>query len=508
MDAVDIKDRPLRYIFSAAGFIVATSALLSNKLHFVTLQRLSNRLMSNAVMRGLLQRHPLSWYLLGLMGFSATLAGLNTGAIGPAAAITLLLAALVWLDLGLAEVTRYPDSVAEILGRCQRTWVHRLTPALRDAKQIVLIRHIVDLLVVCCALLGCFICCAALEQPAWLLLLPAHLVYIRANGLWQEIVHIDSHTRFMRPRREPATSRHHVLRVLQWLFDWVLSQYFGMFPYWYMTEHIGLHHPEVNSPRDVETLCWYDRTNFMHFAEFSSRVTLHTLSGYGMYGYLLATGRRRYAVIALLGAIAHAITILACFQISAPLGTWLALSSLGFGYSLSIIAISDHGLADPDEPGDVFRNSFNMQWTLDDHGQYGGRYHLTHHLNPAPTWGDRTTALAQHHNATVAADNDSILLHGLAYPDDLLRAFWSADPDFLYRYVISVGGQRPTLSAWRSIFATRVRPRAARQPSAAIHRLSALMAQLATWHIPPPDAPVSGAGTPLSNGSPVAHREA
>jgi hypothetical protein len=308
---------------------------------------------------------------------------------------------------------------------------------------------------------------------------------VRANGFWQEIIHIDSHTRFMKPRNGVRDGKQS-LQLVRWLSDWALAQFFGMFPYWYITEHVGNHHPEINSPADVEAIGHYDRTNFFDFANLCGRLIGNTTTGWGMYRYLLAANRRHYVVLAAAGAIGHAATVAITLYWSAPLGTWLIITSLGFGFSLSVIAVSDHGLADPQCPGDVYTNSYNVLWTLDDHGQYGAKYHLTHHLNPAPTWGPRTDALAKQHQETIFREKGAIVFHPFAYPDDLLKAFWRDDADFLYPYLVRVGGSTPTLLEWRSLFAQRVRPARATSQPAWIRVVSRAVARLTTSHIPPP----------------------
>ena len=471
-------------IVAAFGLLVAVFFLLANKVHSQTLARATEILFRWKALAACIRHAPLLACTIALAGFSIGLWAIHA-TLPLIPAYFLIGAATLCLDGGIAELASFPAVLSKTLERARASWVRFLEPALRDRQQIVLVYHIASLTSVVALLLACFAILEALSVSTWALLLPAAILYLRANGFWQEIIHIDSHTRFMRPRNA-GNARRHVLRFVQWSSDWVLSQFFGMFPRWYLTEHVGNHHPEVNAPGDVETLCYYDRTNFFDFAKLCGRLVANTTTGWGMYRYLIAKNRRRYALLAAWGAAGHAITILVAYYFCAPLGTWLSISSLGFGFSLSLIALSDHGLADPEHPGDIFRNSYNVLWTLDDHGQYGARYHLTHHLNPAPTWGPRTDALARKHQETVFHENESILFHAFAYPDDLLRAFWTDDADFLYPYVVRVGRGRPTRAEWQALFARRIRPIDAPSAPAWVRRVSGMMSRLAAFHIPPP----------------------
>lgn len=475
-----------RLPIACVGFVIATSVLLVSKLHALTLGALSARMAQHTSLPSLVHQAPLAVSLLALSLFSALLYAPAVGAASIATGFLALSLVLLVLDYALAELLKFPDSLEQIERRCARTWVRHLRPSLRDATQIVLVRHIVDIGALVFGLLLAFAAARLAGRSPWLLIVPAALIYLRGNGLWQEIIHIDSHTRFLTPRRADHSAASAVLRAVRWSSDWVISQFFGMFPYWYATEHIGNHHPEVNSPRDVESLCSYDRTSYIDFCAFVTRIVFHTLTGVGMYRYLHAHRKTRFIQLSLLGATAHAATIVLSLWLCPPLACWLVVATLGFGFSLAIIAISDHGLADPDNPGDVFQNSFNMLWTLDDHGQYGGRYHLTHHIKPAPSWGTQVTRLARKHEAELCAERGTILFHSLAYPDDMLRAFWRNDPDFLYPYVIRVGRSRPTLAEWRQLFAHRVRPRQVAAPGPIARRISKSAARLMIWHVPPP----------------------
>jgi hypothetical protein len=365
--------------------------------------------------------------------------------------------------------------------------VRHLKADLRDIDQLPLLRHIIDYIIVSGAVLAGWTLLAGTGVAAWLMLIPTLLVYMRTNELWQEIIHIDSHTRFMRPRSNRRLNLSRLaLSAVNLLSNWWLSQFYGMFPGWYLSEHVGNHHPEINSKDDVENLQDVDRTSFIDFARFAGRITANTFAGYGMYGYFLKTKKYNYFRIAVRGAVVHAITIATLFFVSPPIGTWLLVASAGFGFSLAIIAITDHGLADPLDPGNIYRNSYNVLWTIDDHGEYGQRYHLTHHLRPAPSWGVRTAELALQHQQSVFAEHGSILFYPFANPDDLLRAYWNEDADYLYPYVASVGKERPSPDDWRRVFGARIRP-ATSPPKPLMSRwVSRVMTRLTTSHISPP----------------------
>ena len=478
--------RSLRSFAALIGAITAGLFLIVTKLHFESFGRLSVLLDRSSVLRSIVSANPLIWCVLALAAFG----GIIT-VEGQFATVSVMLAlaailCLVAFDYGLQLLTSFPKTLASVVEYGECGWTRLFMPCLRDKSQMALVQHSADIAIIVIALIALPVILP--QSRYWLVLLPITIFWLRSNALWQEVVHISSHTKFLTPRNkcERRVARLGLTLLDRWCY-WGTSQFFGMFPGWYDAEHIGIHHPEVNSQHDVESVVSLNRTSFIDFAYLTARLIANTTTGYGMYRYFWRRRVRAYFRMTVVGAVVHALTILVASIILPPLGVWLAISSLGFSYSVAVIALSDHGMTDPDCPTDIYRNSYNVVWQFDDYGQYGNKSHLSHHLKPAPCWGHRAMASALQDQEIGFGSRGAILFRGFAYPDDLFRAYWNDDPDFLYPYVVSVGAVRPTPDEWRRIFTHRSRPPDARKSGAFTRRISSLAARLATSHIPPSD---------------------
>jgi hypothetical protein len=475
----------IRRIFACVlGSIVAATILVITKLHFETIGRLTSRIAKITEVGQFVRAAPLPSCILPLALIGYCVFALEHHLLGAIVSGSMISLALLCLDVALSEVIAFPPNYKESIALAQQSWVRPLASQLRDDDQIVLVKQILEMMII--AIVYVAIAIALRHTHTWIFLIPGVLIWLRTNAVWQEIIHIDSHMRIFRVRRiGGGPISRSLVTFSNFVSYWGLSQFFGMFPGWYIIEHVGNHHKEINSLEDVETTQRCDRTSFLDFCSLSGHIIANTTTGYGMYGYFFRERKWKYLRMTLIGATSRVVTVALALHLSGPLGVFLLFTSLAFGFSLSIIAICDHGLVDASDPTNIYCNSYNVLWDLDDHAQYGNKNHLSHHLHPAPTWGPRAVELASAQQASLFAAKDALLLRSFAYPDDLLRCYWNDDADFLYNYVASVGARRPNRDEWRLIFAARVRPANTPGPKRHVRFISRMAARLTTSHIPP-----------------------
>lgn len=193
---MEVRLRRGSKLFAAGGLLIAPSFLLLYKIHDLLLGRWTVRLGSHSPFQKLGAKRALPVCALSLLCCALAIWLLHQGNLHPSFALIVLVISLAWLDWSLGELSQAPCSISDMRER-YAMFIRALEPALRDRSQLPLLQHIVELACISLLLLVCFVMFAWAGVPAWLLLLPAMIVYLRCNGFWQEIAHIDSHMRFL-----------------------------------------------------------------------------------------------------------------------------------------------------------------------------------------------------------------------------------------------------------------------------------------------------------------------
>lgn len=201
-------------------------------------------------------------------------------------------------------------------------------------------------------------------------------------------------------------------RVLDHYVQLVYGPLFGSVPYTYFCHHILMHHPTDNGAADLSSTEPYQRDSVGDFLRYFVRFWASTLP-------VAAFVHRRYT------RSGHARRL-----VLAELG-WLALVGLGLWWApvptLVVVVVptvctrsmlilgnwGEHAFVDPQDPGNLWRNSLDLHGPLNDRC-YNVGYHIGHHIRPGAHFSSQPGWFRA--NAQTFGEQDAIVLQGLHYP--------------------------------------------------------------------------------------------
>lgn len=198
------------------------------------------------------------------------------------------------------------------------------------------------------------------------------------------IDHVNLHTRVFQPKAGTPTAPRRILKALQFYFEYPHQLLLARAPEYHRIQHVYVHHVEDNGLLDSQTTAPYDRTSFLDFSRHGLIQGLDMVSGYKVYAYLAAKGKKRQLRELIRGfAIWYGfLALVALFNPLAAAVIWV--SRFVGGNMLSLVAFWQHGLVDDHDIQDSHGNSVDFLGA--EHGNLGSDYHVEHHLQPGRHW--------------------------------------------------------------------------------------------------------------------------
>jgi hypothetical protein len=198
------------------------------------------------------------------------------------------------------------------------------------------------------------------------------------------IDHTNIHTRVFAPKIGASPRAKLLLKGLQFYFDYVLALLALRPPYYYRVQHVYIHHVEDNGPDDSQSTMTYDRASYLDFCRHAFKQGLDLVSGYTVFRYLQARGKKRQ-IRELLRGLAIWYVMLAAVAVFNPIAAALLFVSRFLGGNLqSLVAFWQHGLVDPNEAHEPHGHS--VDYAGPEHGNLGNDYHVEHHHRPGRHW--------------------------------------------------------------------------------------------------------------------------
>lgn len=238
------------------------------------------------------------------------------------------------------------------------------------------------------------------------------------------IDHVNLHTRVFQPKAGTPAGPKRILKALQVYFEYPHQLLLARAPEYHRIQHVYVHHVEDNGLLDSQTTAPYDRTSFLDFSRHALIQGLDMVSGYKVFAYLAAKGKKRQTRELIRGFVIW-YAFLALVALINPLAAAVIwVSRFVGGNMLSLVAFWQHGLVDDHDIQDSHGNSVDFLGA--EHGALGSDYHVEHHLQPGRHWS------AYYSVFTKAANSENghgaVLMHREVFGQlDFVAALWKRD---------------------------------------------------------------------------------
>jgi fatty acid desaturase len=193
---------------------------------------------------------------------------------------------------------------------------------------------------------------------------------------------------------------------------WVIGPLFGQTPESYFVHHLGMHHPENNSPEDESSTMFYQRDSLLSF--------LHYLGDFLLLGVVRLTGyftRRNKTTLRrrlLRGELAYLAATVVLAWVNWPATLVVLVLPLVVARIIMMLGNwTQHAFIAADSPDNCYTNSVTCINTPYNHACWNDGYHISHHLKPALHWTDHPAHFRQ--NLAQYARHDAIVFEGIHF---------------------------------------------------------------------------------------------
>jgi fatty acid desaturase len=193
---------------------------------------------------------------------------------------------------------------------------------------------------------------------------------------------------------------------------WVIGPLFGQTPESYFVHHLGMHHPENNSPADESSTMFYQRDSLLSFLRYLGEFLL--LGVLRLLGYFTRRNKTTLRRRLLRGELAYLVALLGLAWVNWP----ATLVVLGLPLALARVVMmlgnwTQHAFIAAASPDNCYTNSITCINTPYNHACWNDGYHISHHLKPALHWTDHPQHFRQ--NLAHYARHDAIVFEGIHF---------------------------------------------------------------------------------------------
>ena len=277
--------------------------------------------------------------------------------------------------------------------------LHDGAPMLRDPRDAPVLKLIAKMLVMLVPLAVLLFAHFHLAVAALYLWVVVTRLMAPFSGLIHEIVHRPIFTRRW-------------LRAGRAAVEWIICPLFGLAPYLYAAQHVGMHHPENNLTGDASATIGYRRDSVADFLRYFARFFF--LAHWEVLAYLRRAKKARLFRRAAIGLAAHhAVTALALLL------EWrAALVVLVFPYFWARLSFAagnwaQHAFVDPAAPQSPYRNTITCTDAGFNAWTFNSGYHSAHHADLRVHWSELPGELARHRDRY--RDEQAIIFEGIEY---------------------------------------------------------------------------------------------
>lgn len=165
----------------------------------------------------------------------------------------------------------------------------------------------------------------------------------------------------------------------------LLGVFFGQTPETYFYHHVAMHHPENNESEDLSSTMTYQRDSILSFVHYLG--SFYLIGVASLVLYFTSKGRNKFALRIVVGEMFFILfTIVLCFYNFKATLTVFILPLLFIRFAMMAGNWAQHAFIDPDNPGNIYRNSITCINTIYNRKCFNDGYHIGHHLRPHLHW--------------------------------------------------------------------------------------------------------------------------
>jgi hypothetical protein len=244
----------------------------------------------------------------------------------------------------------------------------------------------------------------ALRGPAWwaVAMFYTGLSTLRFKGPFGLMLHCTSHRVLFKKK----------YGWLNYYLPWVIGPLFGQTPESYFVHHLGMHHPENNSPEDESSTMFYQRDSLRSFLHYLGDFLL--LGVARLLGYFTRRHKTTLRRRLLRGELAYLVVALGLGWVNWPATLVVLVLPLALARVVMMVGNwTQHAFIAADSPANCYTNSVTCINTTYNHKCWNDGYHISHHLKPALHWTDHPAHFRQ--NLTQYAHHDAIVFEGIHF---------------------------------------------------------------------------------------------
>ncbi len=201
-------------------------------------------------------------------------------------------------------------------------------------------------------------------------------------------------------------------KVMNLYLPWFLGLFFGQTPETYASHHIGMHHRENNLEEDLSSTMHYQRDSLWDFIKYFSNFFF--LSVIPLVGYFRKRNQKKLVKKVIRGELFFVLLCVGLCFVNWPATVMVFI--LPFVISRLIMMMGNwaqHCFVDPDDPGNLYKNSITCINTPYNKKCWNDGYHISHHIRPAMHWTLHPDHLLQ--NKSEYAENQAFVFEGMEF---------------------------------------------------------------------------------------------
>jgi hypothetical protein len=202
------------------------------------------------------------------------------------------------------------------------------------------------------------------------------------------------------------------LRIGRGAVEWVICPLFGLAPYLYAGQHVGMHHPENNLAGDASATVGYQRDSVRDFIRYFLRFLL--LAHWEVLAYLHRVRKTRLLRRCAVGLAAHHVltAVALAYDWRAALAV-LVIPNVWMRLSFAAGNWAQHAFVDAAEPANPFKNTISCIQRDFNAGSFNSGFHIAHHSDLKLHWTELPADLER--RAARYRDEQAIVFEGIEY---------------------------------------------------------------------------------------------
>jgi len=225
-------------------------------------------------------------------------------------------------------------------------------------------------------------------------------------------------------------------KIMNLYLPWFIGPFFGQTPETYASHHIGMHHRENNLEEDLSSTMHYQRDSLKDFTKYYLNFFL--LGVLPLIIYFKERNQDKLVKKVFRGELFFILLCIGLCFVNWPATVMVFI--LPFVISRLIMMMGNwaqHSFVDPDDPGNLYKNSITCINTPYNKKCWNDGYHISHHIKPAMHWTLHPDHLCQ--NKSEYARNQALIFEGMEFLGVWINLM-SGNYDVLATHLVNIDG--------------------------------------------------------------------